>query len=155
MDNKLTIVISLMEPVGLIKQRFREYISLSISYNKPLTNAGIMYNYDCGEYIPMLLEEIFNQTAFHETDNNLSPSTRLLVRDGLDETYARKVASDVFNAVVDAISTFVPNARFTVSNGYRYTFCNDCDLMVSPPYKDDIDKMNEENIDDIEYWPNK
>jgi len=147
MENNDSILISLMEPVGILKQRFKEFAIFNLEHNRLVSNQSNMLDYDGCEFISLMIHEIFNQQNDTEGLGYLPPSTLLLMRHGLPKDIANKTASEVFNAIVDAITTFVPNAFFNSDNEYRYTLCNECDLFVSPPYQDTIAKLKiEENI---------
>lgn len=141
MNTNSSLLISLSEPVNMVKQGFAEYIELvskTNSYKLSLLNNGLNYNYV--PFIEAILRDIFDDhTLINDSVGYKAgtppPSTILLINDGLEEKYAIRLAYNVFQSIVDIIVTFVPDVNFN-SDGYRFGFCGEFDLHVSKPYMD-------------------
>lgn len=133
--NKMTnIIISLSEPVGILKESFREQTALMIHHrhnNVPLMTGAL--NYDCVPYLRTLLLEIF-EMGHDPIMVEFPPSTQILMKDGLPRDTARQVAHQVFQATIDSLSLMVPNLTFGCLNGYAVDMCGEFDAMVTPPF---------------------
>jgi hypothetical protein len=146
--NKMTnIIISLSEPVGLLKESFRDYTALMIHHrhnNVPLMTGAL--NYDCVPYLRMLLLEIF-EMGQNPVLVEYPPSTQMLIRDGLPKEFAKTVAHQVFQITIDALSLIVPNLTFSNLTGYSVDMCGEYDAMVMLPFGYDKDKVELETED--------
>lgn len=136
MDIPISVLISLEDPVGLLRESFREYTVESLK--RRYGPAAILPSppiYNCIPYMTMLIDEIVGDAGNPELFGQISPSTALLINDGLDKKTASKLTLDLFKLTTDAISSMIPDATFDNSAGYQFDFCGEDNLMVGLPMK--------------------
>lgn len=131
MRKPFSLLLSLSEPVQLIKERFREKALETILARRcaesTLKNP---LNYDCVLYLSEVLKETF------ESENNKTLSLRRLVSDGLDKQSALQLSNDVFKCITDVLASAIPTLTFSNEEGYDFTIvgeASECDLMVTLP----------------------
>lgn len=130
------VLISLMQPVTLLRNSFREY-ALSMIINRQCDKRHLEnpLNYNCVPYMTALIKEIFSN---HTTIGEIAPSTQLLIKDGMDWQSAAKLANQILTHTTDAISGYFPHLVFGGENpGYMFDFCGEFDLMVGIASKEE------------------
>lgn len=129
-----TFIISLAEPVALIKDSFREQLAYMLLNRDPeATKVACGVNYNCVPYLTQLLNEIFAAKGNPEVFGQLSPSTRILIQDGLHRETAIQVALLAFDVVVRAITSIFPNLHFGDTDSFQYDLCGEASLYMTPP----------------------
>lgn len=129
------IIIPLSDPVNTLEGHWRDYVlARSQRWNgvgKPPFNY-IAYEHTYA-FVNMMLQEIFE--GGHEMQDlvTLSPSTKLLVDNGMEETTARWLAAEVFRSLVCTISMYMPDAEFGHRESFQYGLCESWDLTITPP----------------------
>ena len=142
MNNRQSLLISLSEPINILKNGFSDYVEMiifdkNIQYQHKPIPAHNVKNYNCIPFFMDLLADIFGGYKFDDVDG-LPLSTKVLVDDGMDVEYARTLALKVFKSTIATISNFIPDVDFN-EDGYRYSLYNEYDLLIEPPYRDSID----------------
>lgn len=133
-----TLIISLSEAAGLLREVFRDQAEYRLQTRK---FGGVQLknplNYDCNPYMMLLVEEMFHTVDRNLTATQIWPSTRTLIADGLDEETAVAVSLKAFEIVVDEVSRWIPDIQFGQTDHYITGFCDGCDLMVTIPELDE------------------
>lgn len=128
--------LSLMEPVMLLRNQFREYVIAKVQQSRqPSAVAFPNMSWDLN-YTPImeeLLKEIFESDSSFKAIGHLSPAAQLLVQAGMDRASAEYLALQAFKATLDILVTFLPDLQFGNTEGYQYGFCNDFDAVIMPP----------------------
>ncbi len=142
-------LLPLTEPVGLIKKTFYDYTAnaLNCNYSKDQIEQLMRVNaanYNCAPYMTALIKEIFNSDGTLLVSNAPSPSTMILIRDGLDGRTANALAITVFNSVIDHLTMYIPDLSFDNLEGYQFDFTGEFDILVGfPPAYIQMDKEEE------------
>jgi hypothetical protein len=136
---KQSIIVSIAEPVNLVKQVFREYTAKMISQTNNFVNKDVL-DYNTVPFITAMLNDIFADVKINE----IPLSTQMLINDGLEKQLAIQVALSVYKSIVSSISEYATDIDFT-SDGYRCTICGDYDVHIAPAYLDNF------NTDASEY----
>ena len=149
-----SLLVSLSDPINMLKNGFREYIESSIIKNidrRFIDKFPIEHyrNYNHIPFIIKLIEDMFNGYT-PDPDLDISPSTQILINDGMDEYTAKYLALNVFKSVIGIISAFVPDINFA-EDGYRFDFCGEYDILIASPY---IDSEKYDDEDEIKDWNN-
>ena len=130
------ILLSLMEPAKLISLWFREKaIQQLLMSNNAVPNQD-MLNYDPGEVLTALLDDIFIGEYDCLVENaSCSYGVSVLIKDGLDRRDAFILADQALRSIISIILTFIPNAKLMSSEEYRYSIVDDYDLYIARQYK--------------------
>ncbi len=131
MNDGRGILISLVEPVGLLKAVFREFVHEAIVHNQCNDPAlGALLNYNAAPYMQLLITEMFREPVV-TINSSLPKSTMLLITTGLTSRIAEHIAHQVFKSTVDAIAIIVPDLTFHNADEYQIDLCGDvCDIMI-------------------------
>lgn len=136
MNQPVTVMISLAEAVGVLKQTFRDYTSMLIqARNTRVADLKGVLDYNCVPYLSQLLEEIFADQGVPEMVGGVSASTDILIRDGLERKIATAVAMQVFRSVIGEISAMLPEMRFGANHGCCFAMCSDYDMCITLPMR--------------------
>lgn len=141
MLNGQRMLISLSEPISILKDSFRERtIEILIKQKNTPASLNDKLNYDCTPYMSSLLNEIFDNDTNMGSDRIL-PSTKILVKDGMALEEARLLSLKVFTLTLDTIASIVPDLSFNDKSVYQVDMCDERDVMISrSPYEKDIDE---------------
>ena len=134
------VILSLSEPMGLLKDRLTQYYTYLITNGAHPNKVSKIIEFNELDFIIPLIHEIFNGIQFHEQFDPITPSTTILMSLGIDRNNATEISRQVFTLIVDIISANVPNACFNPEEEYRYTVCNEGDLYVSDAYMKERDQ---------------
>lgn len=132
-----SIIISLAESANMVRLTFREAV-LSMNKRELSGKVDSMLNYNHIPFMEAMMQDIFSDMSTFTYPDNIPPSTRLLIKDGLSEDIAVSLALTVFKLIIGEITTFIPDANFT-EDGYRYNLCGEYDLHIAPPYLNELD----------------
>lgn len=137
MNTNRDVVLSLMEPAKLISLWFREKaISQLLLSNNATPNIG-MLNYDPGEVLTALLDDIFIGEYDCLIENaSCSNAVSVLINDGLSRRDAYLLADQALRSIISIIKAFLPDAKLISKEQYRYSIVDDYDLYITKQYKD-------------------
>jgi hypothetical protein len=128
-----SIIVSIVEPVQLVKDSFYNYISMLI-YKQDSRVKTLNLDYNHVPFFNALLNDIFDDST---RIGDTPPSTAILVDDGMEYEYAIELALKAFRMLLDIITTYVPDIDFS-SDGYGITMCGEYDLFISSTYLDEL-----------------
>lgn len=140
-------IVSLAYPVQLLKEVFREELTMMIQRNhRQVSLMTGSLNYNAVPYMRQLLIEIFNQGPDPDM-SQVAESTKLLAKDGLSQETAFTTAHQAFQATVDALSCMIPGLTFGNLQNYGVDMISEFDAMVTPPWGHQL-----ENKEDDHNW---
>ena len=131
-------LVSLAEPVKMIKEGMYEYHKHAFNMDLPLhqleaLRASRAHDFDTMPYFNQLLFEIMRNAGNPEVVDQTALSTDMLITAGMDRKSAMTLALKVFDQVVDILSLFVPEASFGDFKGFEINFINSQDVVILPP----------------------
>jgi len=134
------VLLSLAEPVGVLKQTISEYAQYIANTNNGRANGQLSLlqsnnalNYNAGEYMSLLVHEIVNSAVMIDSNKRFRPSTKLLIQQGLDSDTAVELSLNIFKLTIDAIAAHIPELTFDNLEGYSMDFCNLRDVVITFP----------------------
>jgi hypothetical protein len=130
--SNLSKIISLQEPVGLIKETFREEVLLRVKRGGLAAmgddRVSELVAFNCVPYMQLLLKEMFSKAR--PPADFVDASTQLLINAGLAKDVATSLSCSVFSYTVDCIAPHFPNLTFETSDDYLIDFCGECDVVI-------------------------
>lgn len=134
-----SIIVSLSEPVSLIQGVFRTLAEIILHTQRtPTRSLDSLVKYDFSPYLHALLKEMFTVETL---DYKIPESTKILMKDGLQQEDAEILTNDVQSLIISQITRHYPEASFNNL---------DCELVegealyicIPPDYpKDDDDEV--------------
>lgn len=139
LTNKNGLLISLSDPVNVLKNGFHKYVEMvilnqySVGLNRTIPIEHVQ-NYNATPFFKELIKDIFSGYKIDDV-YGLPESTKILIKDGMDVEFAKILALRVFKITISIIASFVPDIDFS-EDGYRCCFYGNNDLLIEPPYRD-------------------
>lgn len=131
------ILVSATDSVQLLRERFRAASLQAMSRYSGRGPTPFKSNEpDVSEFMHAIVGEIMdNGTANYAERPGVGPAAQCLIKDGMPVDLASRVSLEVFQSLVDEISTFAPNARFGENTGWYYEVEGDQDILITMPTK--------------------
>lgn len=137
MDRPTSIIVSLSDAAGIVKQGMREYTARMIERKSPrLSLLKDTLDHDCTAYLNQVLTEIFADQGMPEVVGGTSHSTRMLMDCGLERDYAVAIAMQVARTVLSQLTAFFPTLVLGPNCQYQYEMCSEFDVFVTPPLEE-------------------
>ena len=133
-----SILLSFTEAVFLLKQAFQEQVARMIAMRS--NDTGLMksaLDYNCVPYLDTLLKEIFAQ-GHDLAMSTISQSTIILIKDGMDQSYAENTAAQVYRSIIDTLAGVIPNMSFGNLQEWSCQMCGEYDAMLLPTIKERV-----------------
>jgi len=133
--NERILLISLVEPVRILKNGFKEHVVNIIDNSDTLETKRFIpvkyiLEYNCTQFF----KELFNDDL-RPTNDRIECSIKVLINDGMDEEDAKILAIRVYRIVSMILAPYIPNGSLD-EDGYRCSFNGSQDLLLSPPYRE-------------------
>ena len=138
-DDKKSVLVTLIEPVNLLKAGITEYVETLIFKNfnkKTYSNIPVQHlgGYDHYDFFICLLDDLIDGMYEAPTPIMMS-SVQVLINDKIDARYALELTFKVMRCTTGVIQSAFPEINFR-SDGYRFNLCDGVDLYIAPPYLD-------------------
>ena len=134
MDRPASVIISLSEATGLVKNTFRDYTAMLLSKNSPrLSFMKNSLDFDCTEYLSQMLTEMFADRGIPEVVGGTSASTQLLISAGLERRFAAPLTLQVYRVILSVLTNFFPDLVLGENCGYSFDMCSEYDVFITPP----------------------
>lgn len=131
-----TVLVSLQEPVVMLKTTLWQYASALVQQNMLAArldafDPGGLSEYDTNAYMTQMIQQIFEPVLDSALEASVTPSVKLLLEAGVSYGDAVSIDSTVFRFTVDAICAAMPGIAFGQQDGFVYDFVAPFDLMIS------------------------
>lgn len=129
-----TVYVPMDEAAGVLRTILRDYHRRKLDAN-PKTKGALLppevENFDPAAYLQQFVQETFVPYPNSSQTQFMLESTRMLMREGVDEGAAREIGLMVFEAVLASVETVIPHLPFGSKGKFQCDYAGSFGLMFS------------------------